>query len=115
MELRQTGLVSRALVIDTNRHLCEHANDQDSRQTVNHLIHDYGLHNLTRNLFDEAPGFGTLLSAATGQGLVLPENYRALYGTLLAERTAANPAPAIRRSEEHTSELQSRPHLVCRL
>src|SRR5690554_7138362 len=24
-------------------------------------------------------------------------------------------APAIERSEEHTSELQSRPHLVCRL
>src|SRR5690554_7415141 len=24
-------------------------------------------------------------------------------------------APAIMRSEEHTSELQSRPHLVCRL
>src|SRR6266498_2940135 len=23
--------------------------------------------------------------------------------------------PALRRSEEHTSELQSRPHLVCRL
>src|SRR5436305_6380217 len=23
--------------------------------------------------------------------------------------------PAMRRSEEHTSELQSRPHLVCRL
>ncbi len=94
MELRETGLVSRALVIDTNRHLCEHANDQDSRQTVNNLIHDYGLHNLTRNLFDEAPGFGSLLSAATGQGLELPENYLALYGTLLAERTAANPAPA---------------------
>src|SRR3989442_5322629 len=25
------------------------------------------------------------------------------------------PAPVERRSEEHTSELQSRPHLVCRL
>src|SRR5690554_7752245 len=25
------------------------------------------------------------------------------------------PAPAVSRSEEHTSELQSRPHLVCRL
>src|SRR5436305_14945642 len=24
-------------------------------------------------------------------------------------------APPLRRSEEHTSELQSRPHLVCRL
>src|SRR3989442_7345003 len=25
------------------------------------------------------------------------------------------PRPGLRRSEEHTSELQSRPHLVCRL
>src|SRR3989442_5959280 len=27
----------------------------------------------------------------------------------------ANPVPGMVRSEEHTSELQSRPHLVCRL
>src|SRR3989442_11140848 len=27
----------------------------------------------------------------------------------------ADPCPFSRRSEEHTSELQSRPHLVCRL
>src|SRR3989442_5290871 len=33
-----------------------------------------------------------------------------------ARRYARPPAPARRsRSEEHTSELQSRPHLVCRL
>src|SRR5690554_7791638 len=31
-----------------------------------------------------------------------------------AERPAASPSQAA-RSEEHTSELQSRPHLVCRL
>src|SRR3989442_10732280 len=33
-------------------------------------------------------------------------------------REAAEPRPRVRvfeRSEEHTSELQSRPHLVCRL
>src|SRR3989442_11960795 len=28
---------------------------------------------------------------------------------------AASPSPLFLRSEEHTSELQSRPHLVCRL
>src|SRR5690554_7010462 len=32
---------------------------------------------------------------------------------LLAEREGAE--AAVHRSEEHTSELQSRPHLVCRL
>src|SRR3989442_1849106 len=30
-------------------------------------------------------------------------------------RPAPRPAPRPQRSEEHTSELQSRPHLVCRL
>src|SRR5436305_5673274 len=34
---------------------------------------------------------------------------------LLAVATIATAALAIVRSEEHTSELQSRPHLVCRL
>src|SRR3989442_9999000 len=33
-------------------------------------------------------------------------------GTLAASRRCAHPYD---RSEEHTSELQSRPHLVCRL
>src|SRR2546422_6252457 len=32
-----------------------------------------------------------------------------------AARPPAPPAPRCRRSEEHTSELQSRLHLVCRL
>src|SRR3989442_9974668 len=37
-------------------------------------------------------------------------------GLELVERAAGVPEPASRhRSEEHTSELQSRPHLVCRL
>src|SRR3989442_6204591 len=31
------------------------------------------------------------------------------------ERCAAGEDAAVERSEEHTSELQSRPHLVCRL
>src|SRR3989442_4938561 len=39
---------------------------------------------------------------------------------LLGSRAGANSLPGLacthsRRSEEHTSELQSRPHLVCRL
>src|SRR5690554_7097632 len=33
----------------------------------------------------------------------------------LAERHVLNSPPVLWRSEEHTSELQSRPHLVCRL
>src|SRR3989442_7773816 len=34
---------------------------------------------------------------------------------LTVPREAPNPGRAPYRSEEHTSELQSRPHLVCRL
>src|SRR2546422_8161017 len=33
----------------------------------------------------------------------------------LARRFVRGPRPAVGRSEEHTSELQSRLHLVCRL
>src|SRR5436305_14516045 len=36
---------------------------------------------------------------------------RAVSGTLWA----MSASPPVQRSEEHTSELQSRPHLVCRL
>src|SRR3989442_11992572 len=36
-------------------------------------------------------------------------------GGLLPELPLRLPALPVRRSEEHTSELQSRPHLVCRL
>src|SRR3989442_6347892 len=38
---------------------------------------------------------------------------RGLFRLQLASGAAADPLSA--RSEEHTSELQSRPHLVCRL
>src|SRR3989442_11803423 len=40
---------------------------------------------------------------------------RAAPGRRDAGRGGPAPRPASLRSEEHTSELQSRPHLVCRL
>src|SRR3989442_1970969 len=40
---------------------------------------------------------------------------RAPPGRELGRRDHAGKRPRQRRSEEHTSELQSRPHLVCRL
>lgn len=91
LELRDTRLVSRSLVIDANRHLCEGVGAEQSRRVISQLIQDYGLHNLTRNLFDEAPGMANLLSAATGQGLDLPDSYRSLYGDLLSPDTSASP------------------------
>src|SRR5690554_4306760 len=44
---------------------------------------------------------------------IIEHGARALDG--VAERLVARDIAAIGRSEEHTSELQSRPHLVCRL
>src|SRR5690625_5334005 len=43
----------------------------------------------------------------------LAESWETFLGVLLASRVL--PALRSRRSEEHTSELQSRGHLVCRL
>src|SRR2546429_3477542 len=50
-----------------------------------------------------------------------PPNSPAFHRAASVQRTLASPAPASKaaakaaRSEEHTSELQSRLHLVCRL
>src|SRR5436305_10362475 len=38
-----------------------------------------------------------------------------LVAIVAAARAVADEALTVKRSEEHTSELQSRPHLVCRL
>src|SRR5690554_7232010 len=59
----------------------------------------------------------------TGRSAFLPNNRSSLPATAAAAFTDARlgPLPATagllntQRSEEHTSELQSRPHLVCRL
>src|SRR3989442_10660101 len=50
-------------------------------------------------------------AAPQADGLVRPH----LVGTPIYKMTKSFPDPVILRSEEHTSELQSRPHLVCRL
>src|SRR6266498_4215723 len=52
---------------------------------------------------DGEPGSGTDLGTLADLSGVFP----AMFGQ--------SPDPMLERSEEHTSELQSRPHLVCRL
>src|SRR3712207_9256594 len=54
-----------------------------------------------------------LIPALQGIGAVLLECQSQLRGQLLAELAGADQANL--RSEEHTSELQSRQYLVCRL
>src|SRR5690554_7625474 len=68
---------------------------------------------------------GLAASVAIGFAVVLwsqGEDYRPLYGSLdnidassVIEILEQNKMNFKLRSEEHTSELQSRPHLVCRL
>ncbi|KXO10038.1 hypothetical protein J122_1991 [Marinobacter excellens LAMA 842] len=93
-ELADTGLVSRALVVSANEWLSRDDSSRNSKEALDALIQHYGLHNMTRNLFDEAPGFGKLLAGASDHGLVLPDNYLALYGNLVPE--SARSAAAVR-------------------
>src|SRR3989442_3057473 len=55
------------------------------------------------------------IAAELGHGIT----YNAVIGKIhrlgIGDRSPYGGAPGRRRSEEHTSELQSRPHLVCRL
>src|SRR3989442_9518563 len=52
-------------------------------------------------------------SSCAYPGMFLPVKIR---GRLLVDGMLAHAVPSVPlRSEEHTSELQSRPHLVCRL
>src|SRR3712207_7279300 len=56
--------------------------------------------------------------AATGIGLAAAEGLLAVDDPVLRffpDDAPANPGEHLRRSEEHTSELQSRQYLVCRL
>src|SRR3712207_8721333 len=50
-----------------------------------------------------------------GDGLAIIRNDRDLKSCALAEDAVATPDGGLVRSEEHTSELQSRQYLVCRL
>src|SRR5207253_3291202 len=81
--------------------------------------------------FDERPAEATHqrerkhgLAAAAGQRIPTPANSSRPYRNFLAPdryrsflplQSLSNPSLSAPRSEEHTSELQSRGHLVCRL
>src|SRR3989442_2876560 len=73
-------------------------------------------------LFPYTTLFRSQTTAAIHAGLILVTSGTTVLTYLLAARLAGPPAGlvaaavyAVQRSEEHTSELQSRPHLVCRL
>src|SRR5207253_8028400 len=53
-------------------------------------------------------------AAGSKTGCASPPKYSGAYASLPAMISSSG-SPSISRSEEHTSELQSRGHLVCRL
>src|SRR3989442_7646580 len=70
---------------------------------------------LFRSLESRCPG--VIGHFVEGERRELGSRYHLCVSCLAGQREAGRPrtAPAEDRSEEHTSELQSRPHLVCRL
>src|SRR6266498_5392358 len=64
----------------------------------------------------QAPGGGLLRTAVLAAAVTVVLVAAVAGSAYLILRPGRSPASgqALRRSEEHTSELQSRPHLVCR-
>src|SRR5690625_6343211 len=58
---------------------------------------------------------GLLMGARGNSGVILSQIFRGFSKGVEGKETLTSKEFEIRRSEEHTSELQSRGHLVCRL
>src|SRR5690554_7662655 len=75
-----------------------------------------GAYNRMAKLSDEQLARGVICASAGNhaQGIALGARHLGIRAVIVMPRTT--PEIKVRaRSEEHTSELQSRPHLVCRL
>src|SRR5215813_14701147 len=70
---------------------------------------------LTQALLDDGARVGAAARAYVPGGVFIDLPYQAYAERLSATREAMARGAQVIRSEEHTSELQSRPHLVCRL
>src|SRR5437870_10904107 len=85
-------------------------------RAAGHEVVDFGAHSL--NPDDDYPDFVIPLAHAVAAGKI--ERGVAICGSGVGASVCANKVLGVRaglihRSEEHTSELQSRGHLVCRL
>src|SRR3712207_7879203 len=73
----------------------------------------------TLSLHDALPIYSDLIASATAKRPAARLSMAAYIGVLPSAASAAarssRPSSSIPRSEEHTSELQSRQYLVCRL
>src|SRR5690554_7104839 len=83
---------------------------QDSRSLIKTIVKEFGL---DEKIYKPNAVQGRISSAKNN--LISPASYEANAEIVGEDRMAKKPEIFRIRSEEHTSELQSRPHLVCRL
>lgn len=80
--LRGSEMHVRSLVVEINLwlHSPELASDSQRVRVLRQLVARYGVHNLTRTILDEAPGFGPILAQLQQAGLLqIPARYCELY------------------------------------
>ncbi|TXI00262.1 MAG: helix-turn-helix transcriptional regulator, partial [Pseudomonas monteilii] len=80
--LRSSEMHVRSLVVEVNLwlHNPELASDSQRVRALRQLVARYEVHNLTRTVLDEAPGFGPILAQLQQAGLLqIPSRYCELY------------------------------------
>jgi LuxR family maltose regulon positive regulatory protein len=85
--LRQSEMRGRALIVDANLLVLNAQNlDKNAqREALLRLVEEYGVANITRSVFDEAPGFGEGVFGLMRSGMLdIPERYQQLYAEFLA-------------------------------
>ena len=95
--LRRSEMKARTLVVEANLLVLsapQLSKDEQLRALLQ-LVQHYGIVNINRSVFDEAPGFAEAVLGLLQSGqLEVPEKYRETYAEfLLAESTAPAPAP----------------------
>ena len=85
--LRQSEMRGRALIVDANL-LVLNAQQLDKnaqREALLRLVEEYGVVNINRSVFDEAPGFGEGVFGLMRSGILdIPGRYQQLYAEYLA-------------------------------
>jgi LuxR family maltose regulon positive regulatory protein len=85
--LRQSEMRGRALIVDANLLVlnAQHLDKNAQREALLRLVEEYGVANITRSVFDEAPGFGEGVFSLMRSGILdIPERYQQLYAEFLA-------------------------------
>ena len=100
--LRHSELTVRRLIIEANLMVAGNSQPDLAAQRLEllRLLDAYGMVNISRSVFDEAPGFGPCLLALSQAGLLdIPEKYRESYAEFFPDERTAN------RSERNINSL----------